>query len=364
MRSAESEGASRAHSHAAAAGVASGVVVRLVVSPLDVLKIRFQLQREPTWTTLGAPSTSTYRGVRQALVRIVREEGVSALWRGNVPALWLYATYMGVQFPVYEASARLLRSLVHAWTDSPVSRAGLDSAASATAGAVAGAVATVATYPFDLARTRLAAQGVPRVHPSMSSLLRAVATQDGVVPGWYRGLIPSLAQIVPSAAITFSVHDFVARRLQRVLAAPTRTTATAASASETEARGHGGGGAHSSNAPSLASWTYWRQWLLESGVSTVSGSTAGVAAKLAVYPLDTVKRRLQTRGMERPAYLGAAAETGSGRTWACLVATATHEGVAGLYKGVWPSLLKSAVGTGTTFFVYDAVARALDRSFG
>lgn len=34
-----------------------------------------------------------------------------------------------------------------------------------TSGAVAGAAATIASYPFDLLRTTLAAQGEPKVRP-------------------------------------------------------------------------------------------------------------------------------------------------------------------------------------------------------
>lgn len=49
------------------------------------------------------------------------------------------------------------------------------SAGDVVAGAAAGAVATCATYPFDFLRTRLAAQGVPKVR------VNAVARSGGVV---------------------------------------------------------------------------------------------------------------------------------------------------------------------------------------
>lgn len=57
--------------HAMAGGLA-GAVSRLAVGPLDVVKIRMQVQLEPI--TRGV--NSKYTGVIQALRTIVREEGI------------------------------------------------------------------------------------------------------------------------------------------------------------------------------------------------------------------------------------------------------------------------------------------------
>lgn len=63
----------------AIAGGVAGAVARLVVGPLDVLKIRFQVQLEPV--ARGAPA-SKYTGLAQAVTTIVREEGL-AVSRGR-----------------------------------------------------------------------------------------------------------------------------------------------------------------------------------------------------------------------------------------------------------------------------------------
>jgi hypothetical protein len=62
----------------AAAGALAGVVARFVVQPLDVLKIRFQVQVEPIQRGASAAAASKYTGLRQALSAIVREEGIRA----------------------------------------------------------------------------------------------------------------------------------------------------------------------------------------------------------------------------------------------------------------------------------------------
>lgn len=54
------------------AGALSGAVSRLVVGPLDVLKIRFQVQREP----IACSKASHYKSIGQAFRTIIREEGV------------------------------------------------------------------------------------------------------------------------------------------------------------------------------------------------------------------------------------------------------------------------------------------------
>lgn len=60
----------------AVAGGLAGAVARVVVGPLDVLKIRFQVQLEPIARAHGSSGVSKYTGLGQALATIVREEGV------------------------------------------------------------------------------------------------------------------------------------------------------------------------------------------------------------------------------------------------------------------------------------------------
>jgi len=59
------------------AGAASGAVTRLVCQPLDVAKIRLQLQVE-----LG--QARKYKNLAELMLKLPREEGIAALWKAKI----------------------------------------------------------------------------------------------------------------------------------------------------------------------------------------------------------------------------------------------------------------------------------------
>ena len=79
------------------------------------------------------------------------------LWRGTLPGQLLAIPYTTVQF------ITLQQCKLYAQRSGLMERHG--TAVSFSAGAVAGVAATVASYPFDVLRTTLAAQGEPKVGP-------------------------------------------------------------------------------------------------------------------------------------------------------------------------------------------------------
>lgn len=94
------------------------------------------------------------------------------LWRGTVPGQLLTVPYTAVQFVALQQCRALARQ--YGLSDSPR----WQSAVPFVSGALAGAAATVASYPFDLLRTTLAAQGEPPVYATM--------TDAGAAQGWMR----------------------------------------------------------------------------------------------------------------------------------------------------------------------------------
>src|SRR5687767_13042578 len=89
--------------HNAVAGGVSGAGARFATAPLDLLRIRRQLERNVIY-----PRPSLWSSVET----IVRQEGgVVALFRGSVPATYLWVGYSAVQFAVYGRAKAWLEAI-------------------------------------------------------------------------------------------------------------------------------------------------------------------------------------------------------------------------------------------------------------
>ncbi|KAM9537441.1 mitochondrial thiamine pyrophosphate carrier isoform 2-T2 [Guaruba guarouba] len=274
---------------AAAAGSASGFVTRLLVSPLDVIKIRFQLQIEQLSSkTPGAK----YHGILQAARRISWEEGLVAFWKGHVPAQLLSVGYGAVQFMVFENMTRLAHNVT--------SYSSRDSLVHFTCGGLSACTAVVAVQPLDTLRTRLAAQGEPKVYQNLRHAVVTMYQTEGPRT-FYRGLTPTVIAVFPNAGLQFSLYNILQQFSEWVI----------------PAEGKKGG-----NVKNL-----------------VCGSCAGIISKTLTYPFDLFKKRLQVR-----VYSG---------LLDCIRQIMQEEGPGGFFKGLSPSLLKAAVSTGLTFFWYE-----------
>jgi len=221
------------------AGAFAGGCARLAVAPLDVVKIRAQVDGDGR----------RWKADLRWLFRSIREqEGFRGFFRGNTPAMGLYVSYAACQFWCYEAA----QQLVGGW--SFVGRVPRDFGC----GAVAAGAATVLTFPLDYMRTILAVENSKRL-PTMRSVLERTLEHRGL-RGLYDGCGASLMQIVPFMGLNFMFYEQVRRAI-----AAWRPPATAVPPEERRS---------------------------SASVSAVAGLVAGVAAKLSVYPLDTLKRLL------------------------------------------------------------------------
>ncbi|OPB46799.1 Mitochondrial deoxynucleotide carrier protein [Trichoderma guizhouense] len=289
------------------AGAIAGLVSRFIVAPLDVVKIRLQLQpyslSDPLAPLREAPA---YRGTVRTIKHILRHEGLTGLWKGNVPAELMYVCYSAVQFTTYRSTTVFLQTALP--TRMP------DSAETFVAGAVSGAAATGATYPLDLLRTRFAAQGRHRVYSSLRGALWDIYRDEGP-KGFFRGLGPALGQIIPFMGIFFASYEGL--RLQL---------------------GH-----------------LHLPW--GSGDAT-AGIVASVVAKTAVFPLDLVRKRIQVQGPTRSKYVykDIPIYTSAVRGIQSIYRT---EGLRGLYKGLPISLVKAAPSSAITLWTYERSLKLL-----
>ena len=185
--------------------------------------------------------TRKYKTITQAVKLIIKEEGILALWKGNLPATIMYFVYGGVQFLSYYELTKSLQA-----TSIPVSMHAF------IGGAGAGVFATFIGYPLDLLRTRFAVQGNDnKLYKGLFSAIVDIKRKEGI-NGFYKGLLPSLLSIMPQMGLVFHFH----------------TTYT---------------GLYSK---------YFKRFnlvYLDASKDLLTGGLAGITSKLLVLPLDVVR---------------------------------------------------------------------------
>ena len=233
-----------------------------------------------------------------------------ALWKGNIPAELLYVTYGATQFSIYTNTTRVLHAL-------PPERRFPDAAESFISGAFAGGLATTLTYPLDLLRTRFAAQGTERVYSSLITSVKDIARHEGP-RGFFQGCSAAVGQIVPYMGLFFASYE--------TLKIP------------------------------LADYSF----PVGSG-DALAGVIASVASKSAVFPLDTIRKRLQVQGPTRSRYVHRNIPLYRG-VHSTLRMILKREGPRGLYRGLPVSLIKAAPASAVTMWTYERTMQALRKA--
>ncbi|KAG5449953.1 Mitochondrial thiamine pyrophosphate carrier [Clonorchis sinensis] len=321
------------------AGSVSGFVSRAIVQPLDVLKIRFQLQSEP----IRVCNTSKYHGFVQAIRCINKEEGVVAFWKGHIPAQLQAVTFTALQFSTFEVLvAHFGRKTVSNSThDKRIALRSPNTLGTFICGSLAGSFAAIATQPLDVLRTRFIAQGEPKLYRNIYHAAKHIATHEGL-PGYFRGLLPSLLLVTPQTGLQFAIYHACNQlvgviRLQWLEFRNSSRQGHSASKSQRY-------GTDSFSVSSIQ--------------SIISGGLAGMGAKCIIYPMDMVKKRMQIHGFEEARIrFGRLPATSNIRD--CLINIWTTEGASGLFKGLRPTLLKSCLSISCRFTVYEQFCRLL-----
>lgn len=120
-----------------ACGAAAGAVGKTVLAPIDRVKLMYMTSKSHSFTMTEAVRTA--RGITQ-------QSGVAGLWAGNGAAMLRVVPYSALVFTSFDVYHRSIQRLLN-------KKQGVFTRLSA--GAAAGATATILTYPLDLLRTRV-----------------------------------------------------------------------------------------------------------------------------------------------------------------------------------------------------------------
>ncbi|KAG0047596.1 hypothetical protein BGZ83_007355 [Gryganskiella cystojenkinii] len=232
-----------------AASILGGALTAVVTNPLWVIKTRMCTTKK---TTPGA-----YQSLIGGLTTLVRTEGVQGLYRGIVPALF-GVSHGAIQFMAYEQLKYWRQEVkkrrwekefleeVRGSTKVPISASAAATPSSEVTGvsmdaktfeklresrllekkhdwetlstieylcmaASSKVTATVATYPYQVLRSRLQMMSSPTsgvVYTGVMDCIRKIKRAEGIL-GFYKGVAPNVIRVLPGTCITFLVYETV-----------------------------------------------------------------------------------------------------------------------------------------------------------
>ncbi|XP_076285635.1 mitochondrial 2-oxoglutarate/malate carrier protein [Lasioglossum baleicum] len=172
-------------------GSAAGCVGAFVGTPAEVALIRMTADGR-----LPLAERRNYKNVFNALVRILREEGLLALWRGTIPTMGRAMVVNAAQLASYSQTKEVL--LNTGYFEENIKLHFVSSM-------ISGLVTTAASMPVDIAKTRIQnmkiVDGKPEFKGAVDVIVR-VCRNEGLFSLW-KGFFPYYARLGPHTVLTF-----------------------------------------------------------------------------------------------------------------------------------------------------------------
>uniref|UniRef100_A0A2P2I3S3 Peroxisomal membrane protein PMP34-like n=2 Tax=Hirondellea gigas TaxID=1518452 RepID=A0A2P2I3S3_9CRUS len=179
-------------------GMVAGIINVMTTTPLWVVNTRLKMQGVALQHQ--QQPHQHYNGMIDGLMKVYKLEGIGGLWAGCNSSLLLVVN-PAIQFMVYEALKRYW-ALQSGGADPSGLMVFMIAAASKT-------VATVVTYPLQLAQARQRHGGSTKCNRGLLHLFQAILRADGPT-GLFRGLRAKLLQTVLTAALMFLCYEKIA----------------------------------------------------------------------------------------------------------------------------------------------------------
>ncbi|XP_024880494.1 mitochondrial coenzyme A transporter SLC25A42 [Temnothorax curvispinosus] len=269
-------------------GAIAGAFAKTTIAPLDRTKINFQISKQPY----------SARAAIGFLTSAMRTEGLLSLWRGNSATMVRIVPYSAVQFTAHEQWKRIL-SINGAEREKPW--------ASFLAGALAGVTSQTMTYPLDLMRARMAVT-LKTEYKTLRQAFWRMYKEEGIL-AYYRGFTATILGVIPYAGCSFFTYDM----LRNLLTVYTVTI------------------------PGFST-------------SLICGGIAGMVGQTSSYPLDIVRRRMQTSAIKGQHYH---------TITSTVVKIYTEEGIMAFYKGLSMNWVKGPIAVGISFATHDTIRDTL-----
>jgi solute carrier family 25 (adenine nucleotide translocator) protein 4/5/6/31 len=272
-------------------GGVSAAVSKTAAAPIERVKLLIQNQDE---MIKSGRLTEPYKGITDCFSRVIREEGVVSLWRGNMANVIRYFPTQALNFAFKDYFKRMFnfnkdRDGYWKWF-----------AGNLASGGAAGACSLFFVYSLDYARTRLAndnksaKKGGQRQFTGLLDVYRKTLATDGI-QGLYRGFNISCVGIIVYRGLYFGMYD----SLKPVLLTGNMKD------------------------------SFFASFLLGWGIT--------IGAGLASYPIDTIRRRMMMTSGEAVKYKS---------SYHAALEIVKKEGTKSLFKGAGANILRAIAGAG------------------
>lgn len=283
------------------AGMA-GCVGDMITFPLDVAKVRLQIQGEGGKTS--KKTSFKYRGMMGTMLTICKQEGPKALYNGIVPGLQRQVAFCSVRIGMYDSVKGIYIDFFNKGRDGHEIGKGQNVFLRILAGITTGGMAVMCAQPTDVVKVRMQAQvGGPRYKGSIDAY-RTIGRVEGV-KGLWKGVAPNVMRNAIVNATELVSYDLIKEALlhYQVL---------------------------SDNMP----------------CHFLSAFGAGFCTTCMASPVDVVKTR----------YMNSAPGVYSG-AMACAIKMYQEGGPAAFYKGFMPSFIRLASWNIVMFVCYEQFKR-------
>lgn len=269
-------------------GALAGSVAKTVIAPLDRAKINFQIHKDIPYS---------FRATILFLTNTFQKEGFLGLWRGNSATMARIIPYAAVQFTSHEQWKKILA------VDKDQSTNGRRF----LAGSLAGITSQSCTYPLDLARARMAVTDKYTGYKSLQHVFVKIWMDEGPRT-LFKGYWATILGVIPYAGTSFFTFETLKRK----------------------------------------HFEHTGEKKPQPWISFIYGSLAGGIGQTTSYPLDIVRRRMQTIGMLKQS-------PESYRTiWSSLKIIYENEGVKrGFFKGLSMNWVKGPIAVGISFTTFE-----------
>lgn len=274
----------------------------------STLNLRFKVK-------VRLQSSNAYSGTLDCITRTIRDEGPLALYKGSLSPLLGIAFCVSIQFATLENMKRYFHSVndLDGHGHLPLSATQLY-----VAGGVAGVANSFVSGPVEHIRTRMQVQSKVSMagsdfYTSTADCFKKIYGRFGV-QGVYKGQAVTMLREWQGYGAYFLAYELLVQRAM-----------------------------HQSNIQrkDLSVWQVMS-----------FGALAGYAMWIPAFPLDNLKSRIQTDSLTK-------ADRKYKSLMDCVRVVLKCEGVAGLYRGFVPCMLRAAPVNAATFVAYEAALSLL-----